>query len=68
MLARTRAKAHKAGVPMLTAHGFRFRRDAIRQVACAQTEIFVERLGFTPAEALRAATEVAMADGCETGG
>jgi hypothetical protein len=37
-------------------------------VACPQTEIFVERLGFTPAEALRATTEVAMADGCETGG
>jgi hypothetical protein len=34
-------------------------------MACAQTEIFVERLGLTPAEALRAATE---ADGCETGG
>jgi len=34
-------------------------------VACAQTKIFVERLGLTPAEALRATTE---ADGCETGG
>jgi hypothetical protein len=37
-------------------------------VACPQTEISVERLGFTPAEALRATTEAAMADGCETGG
>jgi imidazolonepropionase-like amidohydrolase len=59
-------KAHKAGVPMLTGSDSGFAVTPYGEWHARELEIFVEHLGFTPAEALRAATEVTagfMADG-----
>ena len=41
-------KAHKAGVPMLTDTDSGFAMTPYGKWHVAQTEIFVERLGFTP--------------------
>ena len=63
-------KAHKAGVPMLTGTDFGFAVTPYGEWHARELEIFVEHLGFTPAEALRAATEVTarfMADGHKIG-
>ena len=63
-------KAHKAGVPMLTGTDSGFAVTPYGEWHARELEIFVEHLGFTPAEALRAATEVTarfMADGHKIG-
>jgi imidazolonepropionase-like amidohydrolase len=63
-------KAHKAGVPMLTGSDSGFAVTPYGEWHARELEIFVEHLGFTPAEALRAATEVTagfMADGHKIG-
>jgi len=63
-------KAHKAGVPMLTGTDSGFAVTPYGEWHARELEIFVEHLGFTPAEALRAATEVTarfMADGRKIG-
>jgi imidazolonepropionase-like amidohydrolase len=63
-------KAHKAGVPMLTGTDSGFAVTPYGEWHARELEIFVEHLGFTPAEALRATTEVTarfMADGDRIG-
>jgi imidazolonepropionase-like amidohydrolase len=63
-------KAHKAGVPMLTGTDSGFAVTPYGEWHARELEIFVEHLGFTPAEALRATTEVTarfMADGDKIG-
>jgi imidazolonepropionase-like amidohydrolase len=63
-------KAHKAGVPMLTGTDSGFAVTPYGEWHARELEIFVEHLGFTPAEALRATTEVTarfMADGHNIG-
>ena len=63
-------KAHKAGVPMLTGTDSGFAVTPYGEWHARELEIFVEHLGFTPAEALRATTEVTarfMADGHKIG-
>jgi imidazolonepropionase-like amidohydrolase len=63
-------KAHKAGIPMLTGTDSGFAVTPYGEWHARELEIFVEHLGFTPAEALRAATEVTarfMADGHKVG-
>jgi imidazolonepropionase-like amidohydrolase len=63
-------KARKAGVPMLTGTDSGFAVTPYGEWHARELEIFVEHLGFTPAEALRAATEVTarfMADGDKIG-
>ena len=47
-------KAHKAGVPMLTGTDSGFAVTPYGEWHARELEIFVEHLGFTPAEALRA--------------
>jgi imidazolonepropionase-like amidohydrolase len=51
-------KAHKAGVPMMTGTDSGFAVTPYGEWHARELEIFVEDLGFTPAEALRAATSV----------
>jgi imidazolonepropionase-like amidohydrolase len=63
-------KAKKAGVPMMTGTDSGFAVTPYGEWHARELEIFVEHLGFTPAEALRAATEVSarfMAEGGRTG-
>ena len=63
-------KAHKAGLPMLTGTDSGFAVTPYGEWHARELEIFVEHLGFTPAEALRATTEVTarfMADGDKIG-
>jgi imidazolonepropionase-like amidohydrolase len=63
-------KAHKAGVPMLTGTDSGFAVTPYGEWHARELEIFVEHLGFTPAEALRATTEVTarfMAEGDKIG-
>ncbi|WP_374442609.1 amidohydrolase family protein [Stella sp.] len=63
-----RAKA--AGVPMMTGTDSGFAVTPYGEWHARELEIFVAHLGFTPAEALRAATQVTarfMADGDRTG-
>jgi len=63
-------KAHTAGVPMLTGTDSGFAVTPYGEWHARELEIFVEHLGFTPAEALRATTEVTsrfMADGRKIG-
>jgi len=63
-------KAHKAGVPMLTGTDSGFAVTPYGEWHARELEIFVEHMGFTPAEALRATTEVTarfMADGDRIG-
>ena len=63
-------KARKAGVPMLTGTDSGFAVTPYGEWHARELEIFVEHLGFTPAEALRATTEVTarfMADGDKIG-
>jgi len=51
-------KARKAGVPMMTGTDSGFAVTPYGEWHARELEIFVEHLGFSPAEALRAATEV----------
>jgi imidazolonepropionase-like amidohydrolase len=51
-------KAHKAGVPMMAGTDSGFAVTPYGEWHARELEIFVEDLGFTPAEALRAATAV----------
>jgi imidazolonepropionase-like amidohydrolase len=51
-------KAKKAGVPMMTGTDSGFAVTPYGEWHARELEIFVKYLGFTPAEALRAATEV----------
>jgi imidazolonepropionase-like amidohydrolase len=51
-------KARAAGVPMLTGTDTGFAVTPYGEWNARELELFVEDLGFTPAEALRAATEV----------
>jgi imidazolonepropionase-like amidohydrolase len=51
-------KAHAAGVPMLTGTDTGFAVTPYGEWNARELELFVEDLGFTPAAALRAATEV----------
>jgi imidazolonepropionase-like amidohydrolase len=63
-------KAKKAGIPMMTGTDSGFAVTPYGEWHARELEIFVEHLGFTPAEALRAATEVSsrfMAEGKRTG-
>jgi imidazolonepropionase-like amidohydrolase len=52
------AKAHKAGVPMLTGTDSGFAITPYGEWHAREIELFVDYLGMTPAEALRAATSV----------
>lgn len=63
-------KAWKAGVPMMTGTDSGFAVTPYGEWHAREIEIFVRDLGFTPAEALRAATEVTarfMAEGDRIG-
>src|SRR5205814_9843103 len=63
-------KAHKAGVPMMTGTDSGFAVTPYGEWHARELEIFVDDLGFTPAEALRAATAVTagfMAEGHKIG-
>ena len=63
-------KAHRAGIPMLTGTDSGFAVTPYGEWHARELEIFVEHLGFTTAEALRATTEVTarfMADGHKVG-
>jgi imidazolonepropionase-like amidohydrolase len=51
-------KARKAGVPMMTGTDSGFAVTPYGEWHAREIEIFVNDLGFTPAEALRAATSV----------
>jgi imidazolonepropionase-like amidohydrolase len=51
-------KAKKAGVPLMTGTDSGFAVTPYGEWHARELELFVECLGFTPAEALRAATEV----------
>jgi len=51
-------KAKKAGVPLMTGTDTGFAVTPYGEWHAREIELFVECLGFTPAEALRAATEV----------
>jgi imidazolonepropionase-like amidohydrolase len=51
-------RAHKAGVPMMIGTDSGFAVTPYGEWHARELEIFVQDLGFTPAEALRAATEV----------
>ncbi|WP_395708825.1 amidohydrolase family protein [Reyranella sp.] len=55
---RNLAKAHKAGVPMLAGTDSGFAVTPYGEWHARELEIFVNDLGFTPAEALSAATRV----------
>jgi len=66
----TLRKAHAAGVPMMTGTDSGFAVTPYGEWHAREIEIFVDHLGFTPAEALRAATQVTagfMAEGSKTG-
>ncbi len=66
----TLRKAHAAGVPMMTGTDSGFAVTPYGEWHAREIEIFVDNLGFTPAEALRAATQVTagfMAEGSKTG-
>ncbi len=54
---RNLAKAHKAGVPMMTGTDSGFAVTPYGEWHARELEIFVDDLGFTPAAALRAATQ-----------
>jgi len=63
-------KIHKAGVPMMTGTDTGFAVTPYGEWHARELEIFVDDLGFTPAEALRAATAVNarfLADGDKLG-
>lgn len=63
-------KAHAAGVPMMTGTDSGFAVTPYGEWHAREPAIFVEHLGFSPAEALRAATAVTarfMADGDRIG-
>jgi imidazolonepropionase-like amidohydrolase len=63
-------KARKAGIPMMTGTDSGFAVTPYGEWHAREIEIFVKDLGFTPAEALRAATAVTarfMADGKSLG-
>ncbi len=63
-------KVHKAGVPMMTGTDTGFAVTPYGEWHARELEIFVDDLGFTPAEALRAATAVNarfLADGDKLG-
>jgi len=63
-------KAHKAGVPMMTGTDSGFAVTPYGEWHARELEIFVDDLGFSPAEALRAATQVNarfIADGDQVG-
>src|SRR4030095_4577762 len=53
---RSLAKAHKAGVPMMAGSDSGFAVTPYGEWHARELEIFVNDLGFTPAEALCAAT------------
>src|SRR5258708_8698881 len=55
---RNLAKAHKAGVPMMTGTDSGFAVTPYGEWHARELEIFVDDLGFTPAAALRAETQV----------
>jgi imidazolonepropionase-like amidohydrolase len=64
------SKAREAGVPMMTGTDSGFAVTPYGEWHARELEIFVKDLGFTPAEALRAATQVTsrfMADGHRIG-
>ncbi len=63
-------RAHQAGIPMMTGSDSGFAVTPYGEWHARELEIFVDDLGFTPAEALRAATAVTagfMADGSSLG-
>jgi imidazolonepropionase-like amidohydrolase len=63
-------KARRAGIPMMTGTDSGFAVTPYGEWHARELEIFVNDLGFTPAEALRAATAVTagfMADGASLG-
>jgi imidazolonepropionase-like amidohydrolase len=63
-------KAHKAGIPLMTGTDSGFAVTPYGEWHAMELEIFVRDLGFTPAEALRAATSVTakfMANGARIG-
>jgi imidazolonepropionase-like amidohydrolase len=53
---RNLTRAHKAGIPMMTGTDSGFAVTPYGEWHARELEIFVDDLGFTPAEALRAAT------------
>ena len=67
---RNLRKARKAGVPMMTGTDSGFAVTPYGEWHARELEIFVDDLGFSPAEALRAATQVNarfLADGDQVG-
>jgi imidazolonepropionase-like amidohydrolase len=60
-------KAKQAGVPMMTGTDSGFAVTPYGEWHAKELAIFVEHLGFTPAEALRAATEVSSRFTAQTG-
>ena len=67
---RNLSKAHKAGVPMMAGSDSGFAVTPYGEWHARELEIFVNDLGFTPAEALRAATRTNarfLADGDRVG-
>jgi imidazolonepropionase-like amidohydrolase len=66
----TLRKAREAGVPMMTGTDSGFAVTPYGEWHAREIQIFVDDLGFTPAAALRAATQVTadfMAEGAKTG-
>jgi imidazolonepropionase-like amidohydrolase len=68
--AKAMRRAREAGIPLLTGTDSGFAVTPYGEWHAKELELFVKDLGFTPAEALRAATEVSarfMADGSTIG-
>jgi len=66
----TLSRAHAAGVPMMTGSDSGFAVTPYGEWHAKEIEIFVKHLGFTPAQALRSATQVTagfMADSAKIG-